>query len=93
MHDFLKKIGFALFAFLMLLSCAVAVFYTLPQLRIKQSNTERRDALQAELLEIQEEIAHYKRNLVRFNTSPYFVEQLARSNHRISDKEIVFVFE
>ncbi len=93
MHDILKKIGVVLFSFLMVLSGVVGVFYTVPQYRLKEANALRRDALQAEIEDIQADIAHYKRNLVRFNTSPHFVEQLARDNNRIAKKEIVFVFE
>ena len=74
-------------------SILIALKYAMPNYRSWRENVVRRDALQGEVNTIRDQITQTTRNLDRFKTSPYFVERLARMNHRVADNEIVFIFQ
>ncbi|MEG1479526.1 MAG: hypothetical protein RSD41_00755 [Kiritimatiellia bacterium] len=93
MQELIKRIGYGFLIVVALVSATTAIAYLVPQWRTWSVNCVQRELLQTEVDNIQQNIASVKRNIVRFNGSPYFVEQLARSNHRVNDKEIVFIFE
>lgn len=93
MNDFLRKM---VKVFLLMGACVsilIALKYAMPNYRSWRENVVRRDALQGEVNTIRDQITQTKRNIDRFKTSPYFVERLARMNHRVADNEIVFIFQ
>ena len=93
MNDFLRKMMFGFLTMGVLVSVSIAVKCSIPKYRAWRINVAQRDQLQAEVEEIRDEITQTKRNIDRFKTSPYFVERLARMNHRVADTEIVFIFQ
>lgn len=93
MNDFLRKMMFGFLTMGVLVSVSIAVKCSIPKYRAWRINVAQRAQLQAEVEEIRDEITQTKRNIDRFKTSPYFVERLARMNHRVADNEIVFIFQ
>jgi cell division protein FtsB len=71
----------------------IAVKHTVPSFHAWRENVSQQETLQAEVDSIRDQITQTKRNIDRFKTSPYFVERLARMNHRVADNEIVFIFQ
>jgi cell division protein FtsB len=92
-NDFLRKMMFGFLTMGVLVSVSIAVKCSIPKYRAWRINVAQCDQLQAEVEEIRDEITQTKRNIDRFKTSPYFVERLARMNHRVADNEIVFIFQ
>lgn len=76
-----------------LVSVVVAVPRIAPCHAERDANMEKRESLQADVERLKQEIAGTKRKIDRFNSSRYFVEQLARANSRVAENEIVFIFE
>ena len=92
-NDVMRYLMFSVLGLAVLVSLSIAVKYSIPKQREWQENQARRDALQMEVEQVRAEITQTKRNIDRFKTSPYFIERLARSNHRVADNEIVFIFQ
>lgn len=76
-----------------LVSVVIAVKHTLPKQRAWKANEAYRVQLQEEVEQLRADITQTKRNIDRFKTSPYFIERLARENHRVADNEVVFIFK
>ncbi len=93
MRDLLRKIASFAIVLILLVTTVVVIKISIPKYRTWRANVAQRDALQAEVDSIREQITQTKRNIDRFKTSPYFVERLARMNHRVADNEIVFIFQ
>ena len=93
MSELLRKMMVAFLFIGVVVSASIAGKYTMPKLQAWRDNTAQRDALQVEVDQIREQITQTKRNIDRFKSSPYFVERLARMNHRVADNEIVFIFQ
>lgn len=92
-NDLLRKIMIGFLISGVILSGIVAWHFSLPKHQAWRENIAQRDTLQAEVDQIREQITQTKRNIDRFKTSPYFVERLARMNHRVADNEIVYIFQ
>lgn len=93
MQEIIRKTAVAFLVIMTLVSFTVAVPRVVPAHAEHAVNTEKRDALQHEVERLKQEIAGTKRKIDRFNSSRYFVEQLARANSRVAENEIVFIFE
>lgn len=93
MQEIIRKTVLLFLTSLPLVSIVVAVPRITPVRAEHRSNTEKRDLLQADIERLKQEIAGTKRKIDRFNSSRYFVEQLARANSRVAENEIVFIFE
>lgn len=93
MQDFLKRILFGFIFIGMLVSIAAAVKCTLPRYQAWCESRQLRQTLQGEVAGKQREIAEIKRKIERFRSSRWFVEQLARENHRVAENEIVVLFD
>lgn len=93
MQDFIHRTVIAFSIIAMLVSTAVAVPRIIPHHAERKANIQKREALQADVDRLKQEIAGTKRKIDRFNSSRYFVEQLARANARVAENEIVFIFE
>ena len=65
----------------------------MPRWRLWQENRLAQEQVQAQVEDIRQQITATKRNIDRFRTSPYFVERLARANHRVAENEIIFIFD
>ena len=92
-NDFLRKTMLVFLAMGTIVSVSIMVKCAFPKYRSWRENLAQRDALQAEVDDVRAQITQTKRNIDRFKTSPYFVERLARTNHRVADNEIVFIFQ
>lgn len=93
MQEIIRKTAVAFLVIMTLVSVVVAVPRISPGLTERSANMEKRAALQADVERLKSEIAGTKRKIDRFNSSRYFVEQLARANARVAENEIVFIFE
>lgn len=93
MNELLRKMMIVFLSIGCAVSISVMVKYSIPKHQAWRENMAQRDALQAEVDQIREQITQTKRNIDRFKSSPYFVERLARVNHRVADNEIVFIFQ
>lgn len=93
MNDILRKMIFGFFLMGAGISIIIAVKCTLPKQREWAENKAYCAQLQDEVDEIRADITQTKRNIDRFKTSPYFIERLARKNHRVADNEVVFIFQ
>lgn len=93
MQDLLRKMLLIFISIGTLVSVALGAKALYPRYTAWQANRAERDILQVQVAEAREEITNVKRKMNRFQTSPYFVEQLARANHRVADNEIVYIFE
>lgn len=93
MQDLLRRITLAFLFIGTLLSAAVAVKCMVPRYRAWNENRQDQERLQAQVEDIRRQITATKRNIDRFRTSPYFVERLARDNHRVAENEIIFIFD
>lgn len=93
MHDLLRKIGNGIICLITLLSVVFAALYIKPQLAEREANKAQKEALEAEVDAIRRDIESVRRDRARFNTSSFFVEQLARANRLTAENEIVFIFE
>ena len=93
MQDFLKRMLVSFIFLGMLVSISVAVRCSVPQYRKWRECTALRRELQADVDGAKAQISETKRKIDRFHSSRWFVEQLARENHRVAENEIVFVFE
>ena len=82
MQDLLRRIIVSFLVACTLLSVAAAVRYLVPRWRLWQENRLAQEQLQAQVEDIRQQI-----------TSPYFVERLARANHRVAENEIIFIFD
>lgn len=93
MHEWLRKIGNGILCLITLVSVIFAVIFGREQYVKRETNREMKAALEAEVDTIRRDIETVRRDRARFNTSPHFVEQLARANRLSAENEIVFVFE
>ena len=93
MRDLLRKIACFALGLIAIVTTIVLIKVSIPKYQAWRANVAQRDALQAEVDAIRDQITQTKRNIDRFKTSPYFVERLARMNHRVADNEIVFIFQ
>lgn len=93
MQDLLRRIIVSFLVACTLLSVAAAVRYLVPRWHLWQENRLAQEQLQAQVEDIRQQITATKRNIDRFRTSPYFVERLARANHRVAENEIIFIFD
>lgn len=93
MQEFIRKTVFVLFVIATFVSFAVAIPRIVPSTAEREANIQKRETLQADVERLKQEIAGTKRKIDRFNSSRYFVEQLARANARVAENEIVFIFE
>ena len=91
--ELLRKMMVTVLVIGVVVSFSIAWKYAMPKHQAWRDNAAQRDALQAEVDQIREQITQTKRNIDRFKSSPYFVERLARMNHRVADNEIVFIFQ
>lgn len=93
MQELLKRM-LVCFTFIgMLVSISVAFRCFVPRYRTWNESLALRQSLQDEVDGLRREIAETKRKVDRFHSSKWFVERLARENHRVAENEIVFVFE
>lgn len=93
MQDLLKRM-LVCFTFIgMLVSIAVAAKCFVPKYRAWNENRALRQSLQEDVEATRRSIAETKRKIDRFHSSRWFVERLARENHRVAENEIIFVFE
>ena len=93
MGDFFRRLVFSLLGIATLVSVVLAAQCILPAYREWVERRAVRSDLTRRVDEGAARIAAINRDIDRFKTSPYFVEQLARANHRVADNEIVFIFE
>lgn len=93
MQELIRKTVIVLFAIATVVSFATAIPRIIPCTAEREANILKRENLQAEVEQLKQEIAGTKRKIDRFNSSRYFVEQLARANARVAENEIVFIFE
>ncbi len=93
MQDFVKKAGICMLAVAAMVSVVVGAFHVAPAYRRWQHFSADHAELQARVDTLRQAITETRRDIDRFNRSPYFVEQLARANHRVADNEIVLIFE
>ncbi len=93
MQEFMRRIGMFFVAVIALLSVGMAIKCIVPRIATNREGQLRRAQLQQEVDQLRQQITMTKRDIDRIKTSPYFVEQLARANHRVADNEIIFIFE
>ncbi len=93
MQELMRRIGTLFTIVIALLSVGMAVKCIYPRVQTHRASAQQRAQLQEEVDALRQQIASTKRDIDRLKTSPYFVEQLARTNHRVADNEIVFIFE
>ena len=93
MQDTLRQLLGAFLVVGLLLGAGVAISKAVPRWRAYQVCCAERERLQGEVDGIRQQITDTKRNIDRFNRSPYYVEYLARANHRVAENEIVLIFE
>lgn len=93
MQDLLRRILWSAFVVLTLFSVGMAVRCLVPRWQARNESRQALERLQAQVEDVRLQITATKRNIDRFRTSPYFVERLARDNHRVAENEIIFVFD
>ncbi len=93
MQELLRRVTFLFLAIGTLVSVSVAVKCGLPRMEAWQENRAEQARLEAEVDTVRRQITATKRNIDRFRTSPYFVERLARTNHRVAENEVLFILE
>ncbi len=81
-------IGIALFV-----NAVLATRCLFPKWRVKEESLALRAELQEQVATRKQDISVLKRKIDRFYSSRWFVEQLARANHRVAENEIVFIFD
>lgn len=93
MQDLLRHIFWASCIVITLFSVGMAAKRLAPRWRARHESRQALEQLQAQVEDIRQQITATKRNIDRFRTSPYFVERLARDNHRVAENEIIFIFD
>ena len=93
MQDTLRQLLRAFLIVGLLLGAGVAVSKAVPRWKAYQVCDAERARLQGEVDALRQQITDTKRKIDRFNRSPFYVEYLARTNHRVADNEIVLIFE
>jgi len=93
MHDLVQRMTFAFVFVGMLVSIALGIRAVRPKWQDWQEHCAEQEALQSSVDDIRQQITQTKGDINRFRTSPYFVERLARKNHRVADNEIVLIFD
>ncbi len=93
MQELMRRIGIFFVVVIALLSVGMAAKCIYPRVQTYRASHRQRAHLQHEVDALRQQITSTKRDIDRLKTSPYFVEQLARTNHRVADNEIVFIFE
>ena len=93
MQDLLRKMVFG-FVFLgAVVVGAVALVQSVPRMRAYRQCDAERVRLQGEVDAVRQQVTETRRKIDRFNRSPYYVEYLARENHRVAENEVVLIFE
>ncbi len=93
MQELLRRIGFVFASIVTLLSVIMAVKCILPRAQTYRESSSQREQLQSEVDELKQQITQTRRDIGRLKTSPYYLEQLARTNHCVADNEFIFIFE
>ncbi len=93
MQELMRRIGLVFASVVTLLSVVMAAKCIFPRAQMYHESCEQRDQLQAEVDQLKQEITQTKRDIGRLKTSPYYLEQLARTNHCVADNEFIFIFK
>lgn len=93
MNEIFRKMWYCFLCVAVGISLSLVARWSIPLQKDLDAKKAECDALQAEVKTVQNQITQIKSDIDRFNSSPHFVERLARMNHRVADNEIVFIFQ
>lgn len=93
MQKLLKTTLYVFIGTFVFVNTVLAVRCLVPKCRVKEESLALRAELQEQVAARKQDISVLKRKIDRFYSSRWFVEQLARANHRVAENEIVFIFD
>lgn len=93
MEQFFKRLAQIAYVIAAVVIIAGGVYFCLPQIQQLRGLEEQKRDLQQRIDLRDRDIRAVKLNQHQFNTSPEFIEWLARKENRIAPNETVFIFE